>query len=158
MNKMIALNQKGARLQAALPDPRLDSAGYQANYKKVIDFSTRLAAGGPLLAQKKYQEACSLYEKLEADYKFDASQAKTLTLEELKRDGGKGRGGVCSLSEAAIRMSKLTEKYVSAKEAGTLSALQAKEFDRQSREIGISMNQDPSVSCTQMAELEKLFP
>jgi len=41
-NKMMALSQYGMKLQAALPDPLKDAAGYNANYKRVIDFNTRL--------------------------------------------------------------------------------------------------------------------
>ena len=157
-NRMMALNQVGAKLQAALPDPREDPAGYEANYQRVIDFSTRLASAGPLLAAQKYNEACAVYQKLESDFKVDTGKSNTLTLSELKKDGGKGRGGTCDLSEAAIRMAQITDKYVEARKHNKLSPLQAKEFDRQSREIGITMNEDPSKACTQMADLEKLFP
>ena len=41
-----------------------DPDGYNANYKQVIDFSTRLADVGKTLAAEKYDEACAAYDAL----------------------------------------------------------------------------------------------
>jgi hypothetical protein len=70
-NRMMALNQFGMKLQNALPDPLKDPAGYEANYRQVIGFNTRLAAIGKTLAAEKYAEACATYDTLAKRYKVN---------------------------------------------------------------------------------------
>ena len=85
-NKMMALSQYGMKLQAALPDPLKDAAGYNANYKRVIDFNTRLGDVGKTLAAQQYDQACATYDALAAEYHVDVAGQHVRPLSELEAE------------------------------------------------------------------------
>jgi len=88
-NKMMALNQYGMKLQAALPDPLKDPAGYNANYQRVIDFGARLGGVGKTLAAQQYEEACAKYDALARDYRVDIAGQHVRPLSEIEAEAKK---------------------------------------------------------------------
>jgi len=145
LNKMMALNQYGMKLQAALPDPLKDAAGYNANYKRVIDFNTRLGAVGKTLAAEHYDEACATYDALAAEYHVDLAAQHVRPMKEIEAEAKHPPKGKCDLTEAARRSMWLTETFQKHTDGGDRDAWQR--FGKETEPVGLLMQQDPNEAC-----------
>ncbi len=158
-NRMMEMQQHSNKMQMEIT-AALNSQDPAANTKiqKFQEFSTRLGSGGQLLADKKYTEACNLYASLSKDYGFKLGQGNTLSVADLKKDGGRSKGnGRCDLADAALRMGHITEAFQKKFESGQLSQVQQRQFSDQTTEIGTMMNSNPSQACDMMDGLESRF-
>ena len=146
-NKMMALSQYGMKLQAALPDPLKDAAGYNANYKRVIDFNTRLGDVGKTLAAQQYDQACATYDALAAEYHVDVAGQHVRPLSELEAEAKHPPKGKCDLAEAARRSMWLTESFQKYAEAQHLDRDAWQRFGKETEPVGLLMQQDPNEAC-----------
>lgn len=147
-NRMMALNQFGMKLQSALPDPLKDPAGYEANYRQVIDFNTRLAAVGQTLAAEKYTEACATYDALAKQYKVDLAAQNVRPLSAVKRESKNPPAKGCDLAESARRSMWLTEAFQNRADTQGLTRDDWQEFGKLIEPVGLLMQQDPDQACT----------
>jgi hypothetical protein len=146
-NKMMALGQYGMKLQAALPDPLKDAAGYNANYKRVIDFNSRLAAVGKTLAAQQYDQACAVYDALAAEYHVDMAGQHVRPLSAIEAEAKNPPRGKCDLSEAARRSMWLTESFQKHAQAQNLDRDAWQRFGKETEPVGLLMQQDPNEAC-----------
>lgn len=143
-NKMMALNQYSMKLDAALPDPLKDAAGYNANYQRVIDFDTRLAAVGKVLAAQQYDAACATYDALASEFHVDMAGQRVRTMKQIEAESEHPVPGKCDLAEAARRSMWLTETFQKHAE-GDRDAWQR--FGKDIEPVGLLMQQDPNEAC-----------
>ena len=146
-NKMMALNQYGMRLQAALPDPLKDPDGYNANYKKVMDFNTRLGNVGQTLADGKYGEACATYDALAKDYGVDYAAQAVRPLSAYEADAKAPPKAGCDIVEASKRSMWLTTAFQQHAEAKKLDREAWVTFGNETEPVGLAMQQDPAEAC-----------
>lgn len=146
-NKMMALNQYGMKLQAALPDPLKDPAGYNANYQHVIDFNARLAGVGKVLAAQRYDEACATYDALADEFHVDMPGQHVRTMKELESEAKHPPRGKCDLAEAARRSMWLTESFQKHAQTEHLDRDAWQRFGKETEPVGLLMQQDPNKAC-----------
>jgi hypothetical protein len=146
-NKMMALGQYGMKLQAALPDPLKDPAGYNANYQRVIDFNTRLANVGKVLAAQQYDEACTTYDALAQEFHVDMAGQHVRSMKELETEAKHPPPGKCDLAEAARRSMWLTETFQKHAQAERLDRDAWQRFGKETEPVGLLMQQDPNEAC-----------
>lgn len=143
-NKMMALNQYGMKLQATLPDPLKDAASYNARYQHVIDFNTRLADVGKVLAAQQYDQACATYDALAQEFHVDMAGQHVRSMKEIEAEARHPQKGKCDLAEAARRSMWLTETFQK-QAAGDRDAWQR--FGKETEPVGLLMQQDPNEAC-----------
>src|SRR5437868_2138316 len=141
-NKMMALNQYGMKLQAALPDPLKDAAGYNANYRRVIDFNTRLGDVGKVLAAQQYDQACATYDALANDFHVDLAGQHVRSMKELESEAKHPPKGKCNLTEAARRSMWLTESFRKHAQDHQLDRDAWQRFGKVTQPLGLLMHQD----------------
>jgi hypothetical protein len=146
-NKMMALNQYGMKLQAALPDPLKDAAGYNANYKRVIDFNTRLGDVGKTLAAQQYDRACATYDALAAEYHVDMAGQHVRPMSAIEAEAKRPPRGRCDLAEAARRSMWLTESFQRHAETQHLDRDAWQRFGKETEPVGLLMQQNPNEAC-----------
>lgn len=93
-DKMMILGSEGAKRMHA----------YMKGNKSVKLLPDAVTNAGVLLSEKKFTEACAIYDKVAKDYGVNLTKGAktTLGMKELKKDGAK-KGGVCSLRDASLR-------------------------------------------------------
>jgi len=146
-NKMMALNQYGMKLQAALPDPLKDAAGYNARYQRVIDFNTRVGDVGKILAAQQYDKACAAYDAVAKDFQVDMAGQHVRPMSEIEAETKKPPKGKCDLAEAARRSMWLTESFQKHAEAEHLDRDAWQRFGKETEPVGLLMQQDPNEAC-----------
>ena len=146
-NRMMALNQYGMKLQAALPDPLQDAKGYEANYQRVIDFNSRLGAVGKPLADAKYDEACTTYDALAKEYGVDIAAQGVRPLSVLEEEGRHPPKTGCDLAESSRRSMWLTETFQKHAQAANLQRDDWQQFGKEMEPVGLLMQQDPNQAC-----------
>ena len=146
-NKMMALNQYGMKLQAALPDPLKDPAGYNANYRRVTDFNSRLAGVGKELAAQRYDAACATYDALASEFRVDLGGQHVRSIKEVETPPGHVPQGKCDLAEAARRSMWLTESFQKHAQAERLDRDAWQRFGKETEPVGLLMQQDPDAAC-----------
>ncbi len=145
--RMMALNQYGMKLQSALPDSLKDPAGYEANYRQVIDFNARLGAVGKTLAAEKYAEACATYDALAKQYKVDLAVQNVRPPSALEKERKNRPAKECDLAESVRRSMWLTESFQRRAESQDLTRDDWREFDKLTEPVGLLMQQNPVKAC-----------
>ncbi len=157
-NKMMKLNQLNMDIQSQVPaDPRKHPRAMSEAHAKMVMFTTEMAPAGPLLADGKYNEACAIYDKVAAKFGFNLNAAKSLTMEQLEKDGGKSVGGKCDVTEMAIRNAKLMEDFSKAYDAGKFTYERQREFSKDSENLGRFGSSDPGKACDEIARLRDKY-
>lgn len=146
-NRMMALNQHGMKLQAALPDPLKDPEGYEASYQRVNDFNSRLGAVGKPLADAKYEEACAAYDALAKDYGVDIAAQGVRPLSAVETEGRHPPKTGCDLAESSRRSMWLTEAFQKHAQAKHLQRDDWQQFGKETEPVGLLMQQDPEQAC-----------
>ncbi|MEO5560159.1 MAG: hypothetical protein ABIR10_10805 [Dokdonella sp.] len=146
-NRMMALNQYGMKLQAALPDPLKDPHGYEANYQRVIDFGSRLGAVGKPLADARYDEACATYDALAKDYGVDLAAQNVRSLAVVEGEGKHPPKTGCDLAESSRRSMWLTESFQKHAQDANLRRDDWQTFGKEMEPVGLLMQQDPKQAC-----------
>jgi len=149
-NRMFALNQFGMKLQAELPDPLKDPAGYQARFETVQAFGSELAGGGLLLAENRFDEACALYDRIAVKFGVDEAAQGVRPLSEYEKPAPQGS---CDLTAAALRSAWLTEAFQKYAEARALDREAWQKFGDETAPIGLAMQQDPARACAMIDEV-----
>jgi len=150
-NRMMALNQFGMKLQAELPDPLEDPAGYRANYERVQAFGTELSSGGQLLASGRYDEACALYDRLSRAYAVDEAAQAVQPLSAYEQPATPTTG--CDLAEAALRAAWLNEAFQKHAAERSLDRQAWVKFGNETEPLGLAMQQDPQRACELIDEV-----
>jgi len=93
-DKMMILGSEGAKRMHA----------YMKGNKSIKLLPDTVTNAGILLSEKKYTEACAIYDKVAKDYGVDLKKGAktTLSTKELNQNGGK-KGGTCALADASLR-------------------------------------------------------
>ena len=158
MNKMIALNQLNIKLQGEVPlDPTKDPEAMNRAFERAKVFSEAMAKAGPLLAEGKFDEACAIYDKVAKDFDFSFLATPSLTMDDLRKDGGAGAGGECDVTQAAERMLALAEDFEKAYAAGKFSYERQREFSKDSETAAALTTVDPSKACQEIAALRQKY-
>ena len=158
MNKMIALNQLNIQLQGEVPlDPTKDPEAMNRAFERAKIFSEAMAKAGPLLAEGKFDEACAVYDKVAKDFNFSFPETPSVTMDDLRGDGGAGAGGECDVTQAAERMLALAEDFEKAYAAGKFSYERQREFSKDSETAAALTTVDPSKACEEIAALRKKY-
>jgi len=146
-NRMMALNQYGMKLQAALPDPLADPVGYEAKRPHFTDFSTRLASVGKTLAEQKFDAACASYDALAKDYGVDYGAQNVRPLSAIEAEAKHPPKGRCDLAEASRRSVGLTQAFQQRAQAEHLTRDDWQRFGKDTEPVGLLMQQDPAKAC-----------
>jgi len=146
-NRMMALGQYGMKLQATLPDPLKDPAGYNAKYPRITEFGTRLSAVGKVLADQKYDDACATYDALARDYHVDYAAQNVRPLSALEAEAKNPPKDGCDLAESARRSVWLTQAFKKRADAEQLGRDDWQQFGKDTQLIGPMMQQDPQQAC-----------
>ena len=138
-NKMMILGSEGAKRMHAFMKTK------DSSIKLLPDDVTN---AGVLLAEEKYTEACAIYDRVAKEYGVDFNEGAktTLSMEELKDDGGQ-KGGECSLGDASIRFLNVSEILLA---RGMSKELEKSDLYHQASE---QITDNPTKSCELTKEL-----
>lgn len=156
-NRMMALNQYGMKLQAALPDPLRDPRGYEANHQSVIDFNSRLGAVGKPLADAKYDEACTTYDALAKEYGVDIAAQGVRPMSVIEEEGNHPPKAGCDLAESSRRSMWLTESFQKHAQEANLQRDDWQQFGKDMEPVGLLMQQDPNQACALIDAIAKKY-
>lgn len=147
-NKMMAFNPVSAKLQQDWSETlQKDPAAANAKMERIKTLSVQIGKGSELLAAEKYGEACVLYDQLATQYGVSFKDSKTLTMEQLAKDGGRGPGGKCDITEAALRMKSLSDNFEKSMQSGSLPQQKQDALMKRFNEIAVLLSSDPSAAC-----------
>jgi hypothetical protein len=153
-NKMMKINQLSASLQAEVPlDPRSDPADSNAAYERMNEFTEMMAPTGQLLAAGKYNEACKAYDAIAQKFGFDMKGSNALSMEQLRKDGGKKKAGDCDVTELARRTVELATDFQKANDAGKFTYERQRQFSKDSEKMNMLATSDPGAACSEIARL-----
>jgi hypothetical protein len=153
-DKMMKLNQLSASLQAEVPlDPRTNPGGSNAAYGRIKEFSEMIAPTGKLLADGKYNEACKAYDEIAQKFGFHMKGSDALTMDQLRKDGGRKKAGDCDITEMAKRNIELATDFQKAYDAGQFTYERQREFSKASEKLNMLATSDPGAACQEIARL-----
>lgn len=157
-NKMMKINQLSASLQSEVPlDPRANPTGMKSSYERLKDYTDMMAPAGQLLADGKYNEACKIYDSVAARFGFDLKTSNALTMDDLRKDGGRKKAGGCDVTELARRNAEFAAAFASAYAAGAFSFEQQRQFSKDSEKLNMLATSDPSQACEEIARLKTKY-
>lgn len=156
-NRMMALNQYNMKLQASLPDPLKDPAGFEAARPRVTEFATRLGAVGKTLADQKYDAACAAYDALAHDYAVDIAAQGVRPLSALEAEAKHPPSAGCDLAEASRRSVALVEAFRRRAQAEHLDRDAWQRFGKDNEPIGLAIQQDPRRACELVDEVARRY-
>jgi hypothetical protein len=153
-NKMMAFNLAWGEYQRQYSAMPMHKQGEE--FPKFSSGAERSAALSAKLAEKKWNEVCAGYDALAKEYGFNVKAASKgmITMEELKKDGGR-RGGECDVGEAAKNHMGLMEKFTDKLANGEVTRQEQAAFMREWEPIGRNMQFDPSKVCSDSRALAK---
>ena len=110
------------------------------------------------LTKKDYNEACNQYDKIIEKYNIDLEKASKdmLSIEELKKDGGK-QGGSCSISEASEKTMTTVKRVQSLMENADIAMEEFLEFNSKHDKLLPLMSTNPSKYCDDLDALSKNY-
>lgn len=137
-DKMMILGAEGGKRMHA----------YMKGNKSVKLLPDDVTNAGVLLAEKKYTEACAIYDKVAKEYGVDLKKGAktTLSMKELKEDGGR-KGGACSLADASLRFLNVSNILIA---RGLSKQLEKSDLYHKASE---QITDNPSKSCQLTQEL-----
>ena len=132
-NKMMILGAEGAKRMHAYMKNK------NAKVRLISDYVTRVS---PYMEREEYSKACAIYDEVAKEYGIDFNKDKkiTMTMKEIKEDGGK-KGGECNLGDAALRFLNVSNTLLARGLAKTL------EKDTMYHKASEEMTLHPSLSC-----------
>lgn len=145
-NKMMALNKVIARMFADGGEGMTQfAAAMQIESGKISE----------LIAQQKVNEACKMADDFAAKYKINLAEEMKgmITMEDLKKDGGKGTGA-CTLAEAAQKQMALHSLLQAEVDAGRRSSEVFRQFGEDTRSFGEFLTTDPTKACELIDQLK----
>jgi len=152
MNKMMAIGRaQNERLLAA-------TNSYE-DRKNIGDLTKEIGDVGAVLGEGKYNEACERYNTIAKKWNIDLEKASKgmLTMEDLKKDGGKSKGGKCSLAEASTKMNTLLTKLQMMKANGEdVEAINAEYYKLLETKSDL-MSTNPSAFCDEVDGFKKKY-
>lgn len=152
MNRMMAIGRaQHERLIAA-------TNSYE-DRKNIGDLATEIADVGAVIGEGKYNEACERYNDIAKKWNIDLKKASEgmLTMKDLKKDGGKSRGGKCSQAEASIKMNALLTKLQDMKSNGDdVEAINAEYYKTITTKSDL-MSTNPSAFCDEIDGFKSLY-
>ena len=132
-NKMMILGAEGAKRMHAYMKNK------NAKVRLISDYVSRVS---PYMEKEEYSKACAIYDEVAKEYGVDFNKDKkiTMTIKEIKEDGGK-KGGECNLGDAALRFLNVSNTLLARGLAKTL------EKDTTYHKASEEMTLHPSLSC-----------
>lgn len=110
------------------------------------------------MKKEDYSQACTQYDKIFEKYNLDINKTSKdmLTMEDLKKDGGK-KGGSCSLSEASKNMMSTIQKMQMLMENADIAMEEFLQFNSEHEKILPLMTTNPSKYCDELDLLKEKF-
>lgn len=110
------------------------------------------------MMKNKYANACSAYDSVVEKYNIDMDKASKdmITMEQLKKDGGKN-GGSCSISDASIKMMTTVKKMQTLMNNADIAMEEFIEFSAKQEKILPLMTTNPSKFCDEFDTLAKEY-
>lgn len=153
-DKMIKLNQLNVELQNEVPkDPTTDPDAMNRAYERIKEYTDLIVPAGPLLAAGKYNEACAIYDQTAKHFNFNISSAKSLSMKQLQKDGGRSVSGKCNISDVAKRSVGLAQDFAKAYEEGRFTYERQRQFSKDSEELNALASSDPGRACEGIEKL-----
>ena len=148
-NKMLALNKVQARIAAQPGDAGPLVAASMSRETSVIS---------ELIAQKKYEEACTKAEEFAKKYDIDLKkeQKNMITYEQLQADGGRG-SGTCSVADAAKMQMELHGMLQKEVNEGKRDSNVFREFNRDTQGYAEMLATNPSAACKLFEDLKEKY-
>ena len=157
-DKMMKLNQLSASLNAEVPiDPRVDGAGMNSAFQRIKEYTDRMAPAGPLLAEGRYNEACKIYDETAAHFGFNLASSNALTMDQLRKDGGRKKAGECDITELAKRNVQLATDFATAFGAGKFTYEQQRQYSKDSEKLNMLATSDPGAACREIEALRAKY-
>ena len=157
-NKMMKINQLSASIQSEMPlDPRSEPGAAQTSYERLKDFTDMMAPTGQLLADGKYTEACAIYDQIAQKFGLNMKSSNALTMEQLRKSGGKKGPGGCDVAELARRNIKLATDFQAAYDAGKFTYERQRQFSKDSEKLNMLATSDPGAACRELDQLRAQY-
>jgi hypothetical protein len=112
-----------------------------------------MAPAGQLLADGKYNEACTVYDEVAQRFGFDMKSSNAITMDELRKNGGSKKAGDCDITELAKRNVQLATDFQKAYDAGKFSYERQRQFSKDSEKLNMLATSDPGAACRAIDEL-----
>lgn len=149
-NKLLALGSIQARLAAK---------GGESGQKLALYFAQHSGVVAELIAQKKYPEACAKADELAQEFgikDLEEQEKGMLTIQQLRKDGGKG-GGKCSLEDAAKKQMGVHGLLQAEVNAGRRSPDVFRDFNKDTAGFGELLTKNPSQACELMDRVKEKY-
>ena len=110
------------------------------------------------MLKNEYDNACSAYDSIVKKYNINIEEVSKdlLTIEELKKDGGK-KGGSCSLADASKKMMSSIGKMQKLMNDADIAMEEFEEFSSKHEKILPLMTTNPSKYCDELDNLIKNY-
>lgn len=124
----------------------------------VVNLTVDIAKVGKVLADKNYSLACQKYDQIATKHKVDLNQKMKgmVTMEEMKKDGGKGNGS-CSQSDASKKMMGYMNQLEDKVALGDTDSSQIKLFSNDIGKFGDLIYTNPSQYCSKLDGLKAKY-
>ena len=155
LNKMMAIG----RVQQAMAIETSNDDKEKTLTKMLSNLNTDMQTiNETYMLKDEYENACSAYDSVVEKYNIDMEKASKdmLTVEELKKDGGKN-GGSCSIADAAIKMMGITEKMQKLMNNADIAMEEFVEFSAKHEKILPLMSTNPSKYCDELDNITKTY-
>jgi hypothetical protein len=148
-NKMLALNKVQTRIVAK---------GGAAGLSLSMEISKKSADISQLIAQQKFNEACAVAAATEKQYGLDlaSEQKDMLTMEQLKKDGGKG-SGTCSVADASKKLMYIHGLLQAEVDAGKRSSDIFRQYNDDTASFGELLMKNPSEACALLDSIKEKY-
>lgn len=144
-DRMMALNRAADRMLKEV------GPSHDARRRQLV-LNQEIGAVGKYLGEGKYGEACKYYTAIAEKWGIDikAESKGMLTMKDIKKDGGKSRGGKCSQADASIKMNALLQKLQAMKAAGTEVDAISSAYYKMLEDKSDLMSTNPSAFCDEI--------
>ena len=156
-NKMMVLGHAQTKMNteiSSLPSGRAK----QVKQLRWAELSKEVAMVGSTLAAEKYTEACGEYDRIAKKYDIDLEKSSSgvITMEQIRKDGGKG-SGPCSQADASKKLMGMSEQLQDRAANGEISRGVLSAFFEETEPLGAMMYTDPGAVCKKLDSLKPKY-
>jgi hypothetical protein len=132
----------------------MSAAGDNARQLQVAELAKEVGDVGQVLADGKYTEACGYYDKIAKKYDIDLNESAKgmVTMEEIRKDGGK-QGGSCSQSDASVKLMEMSQKMEDKAAMGDITRGTLGDFLKEASSHSDLIYSNPSKFCVKLDQI-----